>query len=273
MSTLTPQEAQVSITGGEALAGEIPSPAIAKVECDILVNDLRQAVRQAKAAARLPLKMLSMANKMINKVSDEALAMTDALLGEIEDAVNAPLDYLNNPLLSLAPSAAALTAMINCAYALGNPELLSSLLAAKAMMDSGRHLFRDLPTLFRRYVGNAIMKGAHTIIDDMIRNQAIGKLNSISRNYKNLLKTTGITKLLNDMDAMVTCAAGACTAVGPLVDQINGLYDQLGLDGSGDPLDIFTNSTAISSSKKYIVGKNSEKIDSLLDVIDQYGGF
>lgn len=270
MSNLTPVDSLVEITGGDGLAGNIPAVPSAKVQCDIMVGDMRELVRQANAAAKLPLKYLNLANRIINKVSNDTLALTDAALGDLEDLVNLPLSYLNDPDLSLANSASAISSMLNCAYAIGDPDLIENLRDAKAMMDKSRYLFRQMSKLFRKTVGKKIAAGAHALVDEVIRKNAIGKLNSISRSYKDMLKTTGIKDALSKMNAIVTCAAGGCSTIFPLADQADSLYDKLGLDGNGDPLDIFTNSSEITNSKKYIVSKTSTKIDTLRSDIDKF---
>lgn len=260
------------ISGGEYLGGLVPATPAAKPECDILVNSLKAELRATQALVKLPLKVLNMTNKLINTVADAEIYLTDQILNNILNQLLLPLSYLNDPNLSLQNSANVLNAMLNCAYVIGNKDLLSALLTAKGMFDQGRYLWANMPRILKRLIGKLIGDEAHAIINSL-RNTALGKINNIASSYNNLLRTSGILKGLQKMDQILNCASGLCTALDAEIAQINGIYSTLGINDDYTVNSIFTTSSAISSNKKYIVGKTSDKFSTVTTMIDQFYAF
>ena len=240
-----------------------------KPQCDILVGEMSELMRQVNASVKAPRKYMDMAIRMVNKLSETELSAISTSLDALSALVNLPLDYINNPALDLAAMQNAINAMLSCAYVLGNPEMLAAITAAKVEFDLGHTLWSSMPNIFKRLIGKKVMQAAGNVLGAM-NNQAIGKINAMQSNYNSLLKTSGIKSALNKANQLLSCAGGLCTNMTAFETQLDSHYTNLHLDAYGEPLDVYESSTKLSTAKKYGVKVAMDKMNSIKTSISAF---
>lgn len=236
------------------------------IQCDLRSSSLSALKKEVDHAVKLPLNYLRMADFLVNRTKLEVLQELDDALSAINDAVKIPEEYMN-PAFDMKYAAAALQSLSNCAGVLGVTDK-KAFDDAINLMNTESRLFRGLPNAFKKYIGNALYRGANAKLTSLLEEHVIGKIDKIRSMYQKALNNSGVTKYLNKMNALINCAAGACSAIDGYITAVNKHYDNLRLKDDGTPKDIIAESTYIMDpTKKTAVSTTLSSVDDIRSTI------
>lgn len=214
------------------------------VACDLRKSKLRKYEEEIKHAMKLPLNYLRMVDYLANKTTTAALTALNDQLDAIAEKVSIPAEYMN-PAFNMGYAADALSNLRRCAYVIDEVDVAYSMDEAIKLLRAGETVFNDLPYAFKKYIGNTLYRGASSMLRGLVAEHVTGKLNEIRRMYSKALRGTGVSQMLNKMDALMTCMANACEDVDGYLDAVNQHYEDLRVEDDGTIKDLIGSSTNI----------------------------
>jgi len=207
------------------------------IPCDLKSSKLDEYVEELKHAMKLPLSYLKMVDYLVNKTTTAALTAIKDQLDDIAEKVAIPEEYMN-PAFDMSYAASALQSLRNCANVINDPDVVASMDEAISLLKTGGKAFKDLPHAFKKYIGNALYRGASSTLRGLVQDNVTGKLNQLRRMYSKALKGTGVSDTLNKIDALMNCMAGACDKVDDYFEAIDKHYTDLRIEDNGAVGDI-----------------------------------
>jgi hypothetical protein len=236
--------------------------ALPNIQCDVRSSLLSELSKEINHAVKLPLNYLRMVDFLVNKEKLAVLQELDSKINTIASAVAIPDEYMN-PAFDMGYAAGALQSLSNCAGILGVVDK-KAFDDAIALMTAESRAFSELPNAFKKYIGNALYRGAAAKLNSLVEQHVIGKIDKIRSLYQKALNGSGVTGYLKKMEALINCAAGACSEIDQYIKDINQHYKDLRLKDNAEPKDIVAESEYIMDpTKKTAVSNTLSQIDSI----------